>query len=102
MTKRKINEYGKIFKYLKHPEIRERETGNSVLIIDSAVFIGEKFEKMEWRNIVFKNCDFLSNYDIGPESQTDVIYENCRFSGILSFGKTKASAFLNASGVALR
>lgn len=94
MTKKNITQYGKIFNYLKYPEIRERETGNSVLIVDGAVFIGEKFEKMKWRNILFRNCDFLSNYDIGPESQTDVRYEDCRFTGILSFGQTKNVRFL--------
>ncbi|WP_304306022.1 hypothetical protein [Pseudacidovorax intermedius] len=97
MKKRKIDQFGKIFEYLKNPEIREKETGKTLLTVDGAIFRGITFEEIDWINIVFKNCDFFSNYEIGPNTQTNVRYEDCRFSGILSFGKTRNVRFLRCT-----
>lgn len=99
MTKKRIDKFGKTFEYLKDPETREREMGKSLLTVDGAIFQGIPFEEMEWKNIVFKNCDFFGNYDIGPNTQTNVRYEDCRFSGILSFGKTHNVRFLRCAWV---
>lgn len=99
MTKKRIDKFGKTFEYLKDPETREREMGKSLLTVDGAIFQGIPFEEMDWKNIVFKNCDFFGNYDIGPNTQTNVRYEDCRFSGILSFGKTHNVRFLRCAWV---
>ncbi|WP_304306026.1 hypothetical protein [Pseudacidovorax intermedius] len=99
MTKKRIDKFGKTFEYLKDPETREREMGQSLLTVDGAIFQGIPFEDMDWKNIVFKNCDFFGNYDIGPNTQNNVRYEDCRFSGILSFGKTHNVRFLRCAWV---
>lgn len=99
MMKKKIDKFGKLFEYLKFPETREREIGKSLITVDGAIFQGIPFEEMDWKDIIFKNCDFYGNYDIGPKTQNNVRYEDCRFSGILSFGKTHNVRFLRCAWV---
>ena len=84
--KRNIKAFGKTYQYLKDPELRQKEIGNATLTVDDAEFSGEKFEGMEWRNIVFKNCDFVGGYEIGPATSVQVTYQDCRFAAILSYG----------------
>ena len=94
MKKRNIRTFGKTFDFLKNPELRQKETGDVLLVVENAEFSGEQFEKMAWKNILFKNCDFVGGYEIGPERSIDVRYEDCRFSGILSFGMATNLSFL--------
>ena len=94
MGKKNIREFGKTFTYLKDPQLRQKEAGDALLTVDGAEFSGERFEGMEWRNIVFKNCDFVGGYEIGPKSTTNVRYEDCHFSGILSYGVANNVQFL--------
>lgn len=95
--KKHIRTFGRPFTYLKDPEFRKRETGDAVLTIDSAEFSAERFEGIAWRQIVFKNCEFVGGYDIGPRTMDDVLFEDCSFSGVLSFGVTNKVRFLRCS-----
>ena len=92
-TKKHIRSFAKIFTCLKDPEFRKKEIGDSLLIVEGAEFSGERFDGMEWRNVVFKNCDFIGAYDIGPKTAIDLRYEDCNFTGILSFGVTSNVRF---------
>jgi uncharacterized protein YjbI with pentapeptide repeats len=85
-SKKEIRDSGKTLAYLKDPELRRKEVGDGVLTVEGVRFSGEKLEGMEWRNILFRNCDFLGTYEIGPKSSANVRYEDCRFAGILSYG----------------
>ena len=89
-----IASFGKVFAYLKDPALRSKEVGDAVLTVEGAEFSGERFEGMEWRNIVFKNCDFIGGYEIAPKTAKTLRYEDCRFSGILSFGVTDDVRFV--------
>lgn len=92
-----IRTFGRPFTYLKDPEFRKQETGEALLTIDGAEFSAERFDGMAWRNIVFKNCEFVGSYDIGPRTMDDVLFEDCSFSGVLSFGVTNKVRFLRCS-----
>jgi uncharacterized protein YjbI with pentapeptide repeats len=99
MTTRKksIREFGKIFEYLKDPELRNKETGTSLLLIEAAEFSGEDFQYVDWHNITFKSCDFIGAYQIKLSQSTDLHYEDCRFSGIFGYGKSKRVRFLRCA-----
>lgn len=97
MKKTHIRNFGRPFTYLKDPEFRRQETGDVVLTIDSAEFSAERFEGIAWRNIVFKNCEFVGGYDIGPRTMDEVLFEDCSFSGVLSFGVTNNVRFLRCT-----
>lgn len=94
MKKTHIRNFGPSFTYLKDPEFRKQQTGEALLTIDGAEFSAERFDGMAWRNIVFKNCEFVGRYDIGPRTMDDVLFEDCSFSGVLSFGVTHKVRFL--------
>jgi uncharacterized protein YjbI with pentapeptide repeats len=46
---------------------------------------------------IFKNCEFIGAYDIGPRTMDGVVFEDCSFSGVLSFGITNNVRFLRCS-----
>ncbi|RQO63754.1 hypothetical protein DBV14_02515 [Variovorax sp. KBW07] len=96
-TNKNIRDFGKIFDYLKDPELRKKEVGNAKLTVEGAVFSGEKFEDVEWHDIHFKNCDFVGAYELKPKSSTNVLYEDCRFSGVFGYGKALALHFLRCA-----
>ncbi|AMO94078.1 pentapeptide repeats family protein [Collimonas fungivorans] len=97
MNKQNIRTFGKTFDYLKDPMLRQKEVGDVLLTVQNAEFSGEKFEGMEWRNIRFINCDFAGAYEIAPRKLTDAKFEDCRFTGILSYGVTDNVQFLHCS-----
>ncbi|SEK15635.1 hypothetical protein SAMN05444746_11882 [Variovorax sp. OK212] len=94
MRKKHIRSFGRSFTYLKDPDFRKQEMGDALLAIDGAEFSAERFDGMAWRNIVFKNCEFMGRYDIGPSKMDGVVFEDCSFSGVLSFGVTNKVRFL--------
>lgn len=98
-SKRNIRTFGRIFAQLKDPALRTGEKGHSLLVVDGAEFSGERFEGMDWHNVLFKNCDFVGAYEINPKTTTSVRYEDCRFSGILSYGVTTNVHFLRCAWV---
>lgn len=99
-SRRNIRTLGKTFAYLKDPELRRNDREHGVLVVKDAEFSGEKFEGMDWLDIVFKNCDFVGAYEIKPRRATNVRYEDCRFAGILSYGVTTNVHFLRCTWVA--
>lgn len=46
---------------------------------------------------IFKNFEFIGAYDIGPRTMDGVVFEDCSFSGVLSFGITNNVRFLRCS-----
>ncbi|WP_341889752.1 hypothetical protein [Variovorax sp. YR752] len=98
-SKRNIRTLDKTFSYLKDPALRTKEKGDARLVVEGAELSGERFEGMDWHNILFKNCDFVGAYEINPKTATNVRYEDCRFSGILSYGVTTNVHFLRCAWV---
>ncbi|BEP69657.1 hypothetical protein GmRootV35_41710 [Variovorax sp. V35] len=96
-SKKNIREFGKIFQYLKDPELRKKEVGDALLTIEDAEISGESFQYVDWNHILFKNCDFVGAYQIKIGNSTDVRYEDCRFSGIFGYGKTNRVHFLRCA-----
>jgi len=89
-----IRHFGKALSYLKDPALRSKEIGDAHLKVEGALISGELFEDIEWRNISFVNCDFLGGYEIGLTACVDVRFEDCNFSGVLSWGDTSNVRFL--------
>lgn len=92
-NRKNIREFGKTFFYLKNPEARSKETGDSLLTIDGAEISGEEFKRLDWRNIIFRNCDFVGSYQIHLSTCTDVRWEDCRFAGIFGWGRADRIRF---------
>ncbi|QOF76420.1 hypothetical protein [Variovorax sp. 38R] len=96
-SKKNIREFGKIFQYLKDPELRKKEVGDALLTVEGAEISGESFQYVDWSHILFRNCDFVGAYQIKIGNSTDVRYEDCRFSGIFGYGKTNRVHFLRCA-----
>lgn len=96
-TKSGIRNFGKTFAYLKDPEVRQRETGDAPLTVEGALFSGDSFEDIEWRNIDFVNCDFIGAYEIGLNRCIKVDFVDCKFAGVLSLGETVDVRFLRCA-----
>lgn len=96
-TKSSIRNFGKYFSYLKDPEVRRRAVGDTPLRVEGALFSGESFEDIEWRNIDFVNCDFVGAYEIGLSRCINVNFVDCRFSGVLSWGESVDVRFLRCA-----
>lgn len=92
-----IRTFGKAFNYLKDPELRKKEMGDATLTVEGAEFSNERFDGMEWRDLLFKNCNFTGAYDIGPSTMEDVVFQDCNFSGVLSFGIASRVRFLRCN-----
>lgn len=86
MNKTNIKSFDKIYRHLQDPALRASDIGDSVLVVDSAEFSGVDFSDLIWRNIRFVNCDFIGAYEIKLERLERALFEDCRFSGIHSFG----------------
>lgn len=91
--KRRIDSLGKAFAYLQDPELRRKETGDALLTIEDAEVHGVRFEGLAWRNVLFKNCDFLGAYEVKLASMSDCRFSGCRFSGIFAWGVQKSVRF---------
>jgi len=98
-TKPKITSFGKPFSYLKDPDLRRKETSDSLLRIEGALFSGEHFEDVEWRNINFVSCDFVGGYEISLSACINVTFTDCNFSGVLSWGDTLDVRFLRCGWI---
>ena len=93
-SKRNISGFGKTFEYLKDPAKRAKETGNAPLVVQDAEIGGVSLQYLDWRNITFKNCDFVGAYQIKMQSMVDVRFEGCRFAGIFGFGRCERVRFM--------
>jgi uncharacterized protein YjbI with pentapeptide repeats len=91
--KRRIDSLGKTFAYLQDPELRRKETGDSLLTIEDAEIHGVRFEGLAWQNMLFKNCDFLGAYEVKLVSMNGCRFSGCRFSGIFAWGVQNAVRF---------
>lgn len=96
--KRNIREFGKVFAYLKDPALRSKEVGDAVLTVEGAEFSGERFEGMEWRNIVFKNCDFIGGC-AQPVLTQSLVLRNSRFESLRSSGLNAAYVLLEGNQI---
>ena len=88
-----IRHYGKKFEYLKNPELRTKETGDALMVIENAEISGEDFGGRAWRNIHFKKCDFKGAYAIQLTELRDCLFEDCSFNGIINWGKCFDTTF---------
>ena len=93
-----IASFGKIFAYLKDPALRSKEVGDAVLTVEGAEFSGERFEGMEWRNIVFKNCDFIGGC-AQPVLTQSLVLRNSRFESLRSSGLNAAHVLLKGNQI---
>ncbi|WP_442782512.1 right-handed parallel beta-helix repeat-containing protein [Collimonas fungivorans] len=98
-SKKPIGEFGKIFDYLQNPELRQKETGDALITINSASFGSAEFHGQAWRNIRFVDCDFASSYALKLKGSEDLQFDSCRFGGILGFGKMTRVQFSKCAGV---
>lgn len=90
---RNIRAFGKIFSYLKDPELRKQETGDAPLVVEGALFNGETFDTQVWRNVRFVNCDFVGAYEIKLDGLRHCQFESCRFSAIIDWGVAQDVVF---------
>ena len=93
-SKKHISQFGKTFDYLKNAELRDKEKGDALITVDGATVAGNGFQYVEWRNMVFKNCDFVGAYEVKLSRMTNVRFEDCRFAGIFGFGVATNAHFL--------
>jgi len=93
-NKRNIKSFGKTLAYLQDPHLRKKETGDALLIIDSAEIMSESFEGKIWRNVSFKNCDFIGAYEVKLAAMENCTFEECRFSGIFAWGVQNTVSFI--------
>lgn len=102
MTTRKkhINTFGKTFEYLTDANLRKKEKGDSLIMVEGAEISGTAWQGVEWNNIFFKNCDFVGAYQLKPKSLSKVRFEDCRFSGIFSYGVATDIHFLRCGWAA--
>ena len=98
-NKRNIKSFGQTLLYLQDPDLRKRETGDVLLTVDGAEIAGEIFAGQTWRNIRFKNCDFLGAYEVKLSAMENCTFEDCRFSGIFAWGVQNIVSF-NRCGIA--
>ena len=95
MSTTNIRSFGTTFTYLKDPEFRRSETGNSLLIVELANFSGEQFDEQVWDNIRFVDCEFLGAYQIRLNALRNCRFEGCRFTGVIGWGTTENVVFSN-------
>ena len=93
-AKRHISRFGQTFEYLKDAQLRQQEKGDALITVEGAEISGAGLQGMEWRNILFKRCDFVGAYELKPKTAANVRFEDCRFSGIFSFGVATDIQFL--------
>ncbi len=85
-AKKNIKQEEKILGYLKNPELRKRELGNQILTIKNIRINGIKFTDLSWNDLHFINCDFVGAYEIELEELKNTVFEDCNFSGVISWG----------------
>ncbi|MET3514724.1 uncharacterized protein YjbI with pentapeptide repeats [Pseudacidovorax sp. 1753] len=85
--KTNIRNIEKSFNYLDNPDWRKRELGDDVLVIRDAEISGINFIDLSWSNLHFINCDFFGIYQIKLKSLRNTTFEDCRFAGVVSWGK---------------
>lgn len=98
MSKKPINEFGKVFDYLLKPDLRTQETQDSPIVIEDASFAAASFRDLVWRNIRFVNCDFSGEYRVALSGLKHCVFERCNFSGVVLFGDTEAVTFAKCTG----
>ncbi|WP_143120466.1 MULTISPECIES: hypothetical protein [unclassified Variovorax] len=94
VDKKNIRSFGKTYDYLRDPALRQKETGNSQLLVDGAEVSGANFHDVAWHNIKFVKCDFVGGYEIKLSELRNCIFENCRFAGIINWGIATSIRFV--------
>ncbi|CAN5879675.1 hypothetical protein BH11PSE13_BH11PSE13_14220 [soil metagenome] len=94
-TKRNIRTFGKAFAYLKDPALRTKETNDAPLVVEQALFNGETFDTQVWRSVRFVGCEFAGAYEVKLDGLHDCTFENCRFTGIIGWGRAERVVFTN-------
>ncbi len=94
-NKKQISQYGKLFEYLKDPDMRTKEMGEEVMEVTGALFSGVSFREMSWKNIRFVECDFTGSYELKLARLENCLFTGCRFAGLFSFGLAKDVHFSN-------
>lgn len=92
--KKNVREIGRALVYLKDSEIRNRETGDQILIIRDTTISGITFFNLKWRNLHFINCDFIGAYEIKLDELKDTVFEDCKFVGIISWGVAQSVRYV--------
>lgn len=85
-NKTNIRNFGNIYRHLADPELRRKEAGDAELVVKNAIFSGERFQYLTWKNVRFVNCDFAGAYEIKLEAMENCTFDNCKIVGIHDFG----------------
>ncbi len=88
-NKKSISQYGKVFEYLKDPDLRVKEMGEQVMEVKGALVSGVPFREVAWRNIRFVECDFTGSYEMKLARLENCLFTGCRFAGLFGFGLAK-------------
>ena len=88
-NKKSISQYGKVFEYLKDPDLRVKEMGEQVMEVKGALVSGVQFKGIEWKEIRFIDCDFTGSYELKLAALKNCSFEGCRFAGLFGFGLAK-------------
>ena len=94
MSKTSITNLPQIYNYLKDPELRAKESGDRLLIIENADISTASFQDLSWENIHFVNCDFQGAYQIKLAKLNNCQFTNCNFKGIIGWGVQNNVHFL--------
>ncbi|TDK61291.1 hypothetical protein [Sapientia aquatica] len=92
-TKKHIRQFGKQFDYLIDPELRKKEIGSQLQVIENAGFYDIQFET-EWSNTNFVNCQFVGGYQISLDRLVNCRFIDCEFEGIIGWGEQLNVQFL--------
>ena len=93
--KKKVQNIGKVFDYLKDGHLRARELGNQRISIKNVDFTNVKIQGTSWQYFDFDNCDFAGTFSIRLDWLTESTFTNCNFSGILELGNARDVRFIN-------
>ncbi len=88
-NKKSISQYGKVFEYLKDPDLRVKEMGEQLMEVKGALVSGVQFKGIEWKEIRFIDCDFTGSYELKLAALKNCSFEGCRFAGLFGFGLAK-------------
>ncbi len=94
-----IRRVGKAFDYLKDEKLRMADMGDQEIIVSNADISGESFDNA-WQHFRFVNCDFKGTYEqLQPRLTQQCVFENCRFSGVINFGKMSDVRFIRCQAL---
>ncbi|MDR0234135.1 MAG: right-handed parallel beta-helix repeat-containing protein, partial [Zoogloeaceae bacterium] len=97
LGKEKIQNFGKVYDYLKNGHLRAKELGSQPVSVENAVFADATFQNTSWQYFDFVDCEFTSQYKIKLDWLTDSTFTNCSFKGIFMFGNAVNVRFIKCS-----